>query len=559
MVAAVVLLITSVWLLIPAGSTGTHRHASAPPTTSTTPTTLARPSTVTFPPQTPRELAACPNAVTPASVPFGSAVTTAPGDLPPSGSGQISTLAWSIPIDPTEDPKLTTTPEYVVSQTGGTVVVSDASSGNQATATLVGLAESNGAPKWSVSIQRSLGSSAGSAELPILDAVGDTLSFVYAEGGQIRAATVSLSSGSLVACDLVGDPAAFGGPVLLHPVAGGLFASITDASGVTSLVRLAAGTPSWSTAAGYDTVFGGTASVLVVGHGLTGSTPPSGRSTGGQSIAGLDAATGKLLWKEPMSSLVADRSLHSYDQSPTPRTATGSLGGLPYDGSSNGTLDGVTSNGQTSFNWAPHLQNNAPWTATPPSVPCYLLTIQTATGRLVWGGWSIGNSLAPLADGVGGIWLATGPAGPPVEWISTGPGGAAKGFPTQGHQAAAGGGRIVVSSSQSTPGSQYGTEVLADRTGQIGTLSLDSANLSSDTQANGALSGQAWTGIARYNTVANLSAGRSPDYAIVSYRVGGGAGTSTPTSTAPSTPTSTAPSPTSTTTPPRIGGQKGQQ
>jgi len=155
-----------------------------------------------------------------------------------------------------------------------------------------------------------------------------------------------------------------------------------------------------------------------------------------------------------------------------------------------------------------------------------------------------------LADGAGGIWLAAGLSGPSVEWVSVGPGGRAGGFPTQGYQGAAGGGRILVSTDIPAPGAKYGTEVLADRTGQIGTLSMDSADLSSDTQANGALSGQAWTGIARYDTVSNLIAGKSPDFAIVSYRIGGGSGTG-PGSGGPSSTTTT-------TAPPHVGGKGGQ-
>jgi len=541
--AMAVVLVATVWLLVPTAHTPSLRHSAAPPTT------LAKPSTETIPPQGAADLANCPHAVAAGTAPFGPASSSVPGDLPASGTGQLGALAWSIPIGPLEDPQLTSTPMYVVVQTGGIVVVSDATSGAQTSATLVGLTESTGAPKWAITIPRALAASVGPAELPILDAAGDTLSYAYTEGTQIRAATISLTSGALVACDLVGDPAALGGPVRLFPVGGALFASMVDTSGNTSLARLAVGPPSWSVTSGFDTVLGGDPSALVVGRALTsGATPPSGTAAT-PSLAGIDAGTGRLLWREPLTTLTGDPALRSYDQTTRPQTASGSAGGLPYDGSSYGTLDGVSSGGATSFVWAPSLPNDPTNGTTSTSAASYLLTVQGTTGRMAWGGWSAGNSFGPLAGGADGVWLATGPSGAPVEWVSVGPKGAVTGFPTQGNQAAAGGGRIVVSSAISAPGSQYGTEILADRTGQIGTLSLDGANLSSDTQANGALSDQAWTGIARYDTTANLAAGRSPDYAIVSYRIGGGTGSG---GGAP-------PGSTTTTTPPRVGGQGGQQ
>lgn len=438
---------------------------------------------------------------------------------------------------------------YVVEQTGGIVVVSDATSGPQVTATLVGLTESTGALKWAITIPRTLTASTGPAGLPILDPAGDTLSYDYIEGGQIRAATIALSSGALVACDFVGDPAALSGPIQLFPVGGALFATMVDTNGDSSLARLAVGAPSWSVRSGFDTVLGGDASALVVGRGLAGASSGSSTPTSKQSLAGLDAGTGNLLWKEPVTTLTRAPALRSYDRTARPFPASGSVGGLPYDGSSYGTLDGTSADGETSFQWASSLQTDSTNGTAHPSAPSYLLTVQDTTGRLAWGGWSVGNSFGPLADGASDVWLATGPSGAPVEWLAVGSGGAARGFPTQGDQAAAGGGRIVVSSAISVPGSQYGTEILADRTGQIGTLSMDSANLSSDTQANGALSELAWTGIARFDTTANLSAGRSPDYAIVSYRIGGstGSGAGAPPGT------------TTTTSPPRVGGQGGQQ
>jgi hypothetical protein len=541
--ALAVVLVASVWLLLPGGHVSSGAHAVAPPTT------LAKPSTVTFPPPSAADLANCPHAIATTTAPFGTASTTAPGDLPRSGTGQLGALAWSIPIGPVEDPQQTRTPMYVVAQTGGIVVVSDATSGAQATATLVGLTESTGAPKWAITIPRTLAESTGPSGLPILDAAGDTLSFNYAEGSQIRAATISLTTGALVACDFVGEPAALGGPVQLFPVGGALFASVIDANGNTSLARLGVSAPAWSVTSGFDTVLGGDTSILVVGHGLVPGASGSAAPATGQSVAGLDAGTGNLLWKEPVTSLTGAPGLRSYDQSAKPRPAPRTVGALPYDGASYGTLDGISTAGETSFLWAPHLPTDLTNGTTAPSVPSFLLTVQDSTGKVAWGGWSTGNSFGPLADGAGGAWLATGQPGAPVEWLSVGPGGVAPGFPTQGDQAAAGAGRIVVSSAIAAPGSQYGTEILADRTGQIGTLSLDSANLSSDTQANGALSAQAWTGIARFDTTANLSAGRSPDYAIVSYRIGGGTGSGTG---APSGATTT-------TSPPRVGGQGGQQ